>query len=774
MIIHFNIAIFMKKRRLIVFILLFLVAGWQAAMAQAISGKVVDQQGKALPYVTCVLRSVTDSAYLAGTVTQADGTFSLSKPEAECVLHLSMMGYESQDIANPAGNLGTITLKADSMTLDEVVVKGETPLMTMKDNVLTYNTSQILAKRNITNGHELLKELPSVISLNGEDIDLVGAQATTIFISGKRKQMTLDYLKSLPADQIEKVEVIYNAPPEWHVSGAVLNVVLKKNDRYTLNGMLQAGYENQHANTYNGGGSLFASTPHWNYEFIYKYTNGIGVSQETTESHHTLNGTLYDIYSQVDGRNKWQGHSIFASAGRDVGEKGDITLSYTGRLNPKDKTVSIGQNSYFGNSTSQKDGHDYLHYVDLTYTNGKGTKAGVSYMNYYDRGLQALRVTDPEGTETSSLDYNSSQRVSTWRGYIDMRHKLAHGWTLTYGGSYTYTNTKNWQTQETDLSNLENETSESKLEEHNGDLYLGVMKSFWEGKLSLYASLKGNYYKANDYKKYALLPTTQVTWVPSQNHIFQLSYVMMKRYPGYWQTRDFASYRDAYSREEGNSGLRPETIHNATLNYILKGKYVLQLNYTGIEDCMLYQAYQSDKSLSLIYKSQNINYGQQLNLTAVIPVTICKWWDMNATLDGWWESYKASNWNGLYFNRHNWTAMALLNNTFTLAKKPKLQANLTAFYRTPSIQGVIDMETNWGINASLRMTFLKDKATLSLGCDDMFQTLYPKMHVRLDGQNLDFIQSRYVNRSIYVRFSYKINGYKERSRQEVDTSRLGM
>ena len=398
--------------------------------------------------------------------------------------------------------------------------------------------------------------------------------------------------------------------------------------------------------------------------------------------------------------------------------------------------------------------------------------AGVDYMNYYDHGPQSLRVTAPEGT--NCLDYDASQRVSHWRGYIDMSHSLRHGWTLTYGGNYTYTNTKNRQTQTTDLGNLEDESGESKLEEHNGDLYLGVMKSFWEGKLSLYASLKGNYYKANDYKKYSLLPTTQVTWVPSQNHVFQLSYVMMKRYPGYWQTRDFASYRDAYSREEGNSGLRPETIHNATLNYILKGKYVLQLNYTGIEDCMLYQAYQSDKSLSLIYKSQNINYGQQLNLTAVIPVTICKWWDMNATLDGWWESYKASNWNGLYFNRHNWAAMALLNNTFTLAKKPKLQANLTAFYRTPSIQGVIDMETNWGINASLRMTFLKDKATLSLGCDDMFQTLYPKMHVRLDGQNLDFIQGRYVNRSVYVRFSYKINGYKERSRQEVDTSRLGM
>lgn len=760
--------------RSIVFILLFLVAGWQAAMSQSISGKVVDQQGKALPYVNCVLRATADSAYLSGAVTAADGTFSLAKPQADCTLHLSMMGYESKEIAHPSGNLGTITLQADTMTLDEVVVRGETPLMTMKDNVLTYNTSQILAKRNITTAHELLKELPSVMSLNGEDINLVGAQTTTIFISGKRKQMTLDYLKSLPADQIEKVEVIYNAPPEWHVSGAVLNVVLKKNDRYTLNGMLQAGYENQHANTYNGGGSLFASTPHWNYEFIYKYTNGIGVSQETTESHHTLNGTLYDIYSQVDGRNKWQGHSIFASVGRNVGEKGDITLSYTGRINPKNKTVSIGQNSYFGNSTSQKDGHDYLHYVDLTYTNGKGTKAGVSYMNYYDRGLQALRVTDPEGAETSSLDYNSSQRVSTWRGYIDMRHKLAHGWTLTYGGSYTYTNTKNRQTQETDLGNLENETGESKLEEHNGDLYLGVMKSFWDGKLSLYASLTDNYYKINDYKRNTLIPMAQVTWMPSQSHIFQFYGSIWRDYPSYWQTRDFASYSDAYTRNEGNSSLTPDLTYSAVATYILKGKYVLQANYMRINNHMLWQGYQSDEELALIYRPQNIDYFQTVDVTATIPVTLWKWWDVSVALTGAWQHYKASNWNGLYFNRHKWLGLAILNNTFTLAKKPKIQANVMAFYRTGPLQGFMDYTPNWGVNASLRMTFLKDKATLSVGCNDIFQTGITDFRQRLGTQNLTFNLGRFVNRAIYVRFSYKINGYKERSRQEVDTSRLGM
>lgn len=86
----------------------------------------------------------------------------------------------------------------------------------------------------------------------------------------------------------------------------------------------------------------------------------------------------------------------------------------------------------------------------------------------------------------------------------------------------------------------------------------------------------------------------------------------------------------------------------------------------------------------------------------------------------------------------------------------------------------MDYDPNWGVNASLRMTFLKDKAMLSVGCNDIFQTGITDFHQRLGTQNLTFNLGRFVSRAIYVRFSYKINGYKERSRQEVDTSRLGM
>lgn len=764
----------MKKRRSTILALLLLVMGWQAAMAQTITGKVVDKEGKALQYVNCVLRSLTDSAYLGGSVTQADGTFSLTKPEAECVLHLSMMGYASQDIACDKEDLGTITLQPDTMTLSEVVVKGERPLLTMVNNTLTYNVEGILQKRNITNAHELLKELPSVLSLDGESLDLVGAQTTTVFISGKQKPMTLDYLKSLPADEVEKVEVIYNAPPEWHVDGAVLNVVLKRKDSYTLNGMLQAGYSNQHANSYNGGASLFASTPKWSYNLIYKYSNWRDVNQNTTESHHTLEGTIYDIYSETNGKSKGQGHDVFANISRKVGKDGDISLAYSGRLSPDGKSTSIGDNSYFGISTSNSEDKSYMHDIHLSYTNGKGIKAGVEYMNYYDRGPQWLRVTDPNGEETSNLDYDANQRVSQWKAYVDMNHKLGHGWQLGYGANYMYTNNKNRQTLETDLGNMESGKSESKLEEHKAQVYATIRKSLWDNKLSLAASLKEEYYKANEYKKNALLPVAQITWVPSGNHILQFIYGMMRNYPSYWQTRDFASYTDAYTREEGNSSLKPSMLHNARVLYVLKGKYTVWLNYTKIKDHILYQGYQSDESLALIYQPQNINYAQTVDMGVTIPLSVCKWWDLDATLSGSWQDFKADNWNGHYFNRHKWLGMATFNNTFTLSNKPKLQANINGFYRTGPLQGVLDYDQNGGVSASLRLTFLKDNATLSVGCEDIFQTYYADFHQRLDNQDLTFNLGRHVSRNIHVSFTYKINGYKERSHHEVDTSRLGM
>ena len=106
----------------------------------------------------------------------------------------------------------------------------------MINNRLTYDLQSVKQNKIIANAHELLKELPSISSTDGNSLNLAGANGTTILISGKVSSLSteqlIEYLKTLPAEKVEKVEVIYNAPPQLHIKGAVINVVL--NQKYRL------------------------------------------------------------------------------------------------------------------------------------------------------------------------------------------------------------------------------------------------------------------------------------------------------------------------------------------------------------------------------------------------------------------------------------------------------------------------------------------------------------------------------------------------------------
>ena len=90
---------------------------------------------------------------------------------------------------------------------------------------------------------------------------------------------------------MEKVEVIYNAPPQLHIKGAVINVVLKKENRYTMNGQVQATWTNQHENSFSGVGSLFLTSPKWSFDLMYSIADNKQISKSTTTAKHTLGTT---------------------------------------------------------------------------------------------------------------------------------------------------------------------------------------------------------------------------------------------------------------------------------------------------------------------------------------------------------------------------------------------------------------------------------------------------------------------------------------------------
>jgi TonB-linked SusC/RagA family outer membrane protein len=94
------------------------VTVWAQGARMTVSGKVVDQNGDAIPGVLVVVSGTTN-----GATTDLDGKYSISAP-SNAVLEFSCMGYTSQSVEVAKRAVIDITLKEDNFLIEETVVVG--------------------------------------------------------------------------------------------------------------------------------------------------------------------------------------------------------------------------------------------------------------------------------------------------------------------------------------------------------------------------------------------------------------------------------------------------------------------------------------------------------------------------------------------------------------------------------------------------------------------------------------------------------------------------
>ena len=91
--------------------------------AQTVSGKLIDENSQPLPYANVVLLSLPDSAFVSGTISGEDGTFTLEATSVNQIVKISSIGYNP--VCKPVSptNIGIVQLVPDAQQLGEVVVK---------------------------------------------------------------------------------------------------------------------------------------------------------------------------------------------------------------------------------------------------------------------------------------------------------------------------------------------------------------------------------------------------------------------------------------------------------------------------------------------------------------------------------------------------------------------------------------------------------------------------------------------------------------------------
>lgn len=242
---------FFKKNALT----LVLLIGSFSVLAQAptykIKGKIVDQTSRSpLIYATVSIMDMETGELIAGVVTDEQGYFKMKAPAGVYNIKAQYVSYHTKTIPNTRIDqnidLGEIGLTFMSNTLNEIVIRAEKTQVQIRLDKKIYNLGKDLTTQGTT-VTDALSNVPSVsVSIDGA-ISLRGNENVKILINGKPSALAgfgSDALQQLPAEAIEKVEVITSPSARYTAEGTagIINIILKREETLGFNGSISANF----------------------------------------------------------------------------------------------------------------------------------------------------------------------------------------------------------------------------------------------------------------------------------------------------------------------------------------------------------------------------------------------------------------------------------------------------------------------------------------------------------------------------------------------------
>ena len=547
--------------------------------AQTVSGKLIDENGQPLPYANVVLLSLPDSAFVGGTISGEDGTFTLETTSESQIVKISSIGYKTVCKPVSPANIGIVQLVSDAQMLGEVVVKGYLPVTRIKgDAMITGVAGTALEKAGTA--EQMLDKIPNVTSKDGE-INVFGRGTPEIYVNG-RKLLDNSELDRLSAENIKSVEVVNNPGARYGAEvTSVIRIITKKAEGegfgFDNRAMLQYNRDwsaleqlnfNYRKNGWDLSGMLYGSRmygwirkeavqdtylqEHWqqqstifndwtsknfnarlavNYTFNEHSAFGIRYDYHKTPYSNALMETYMDVYRSGTFSEKTYSPNLMDNNS----EYHQVNTYYNGKI--KDWSIDLNLDGYWDKS-------DKANYLDEKTALPDGSEEGhyVSIFNDIDNTLYAARLI-------------LSRPV--WDGE------------LSFGGEYTYTNRRNVNLNPEGIVS----DDDSRIRENMGAAFVEYSRKF--GSVQALAGLRYEYNASDYYEKDIrvdeqsknfsnLFPTLSIAF-PINRVNLQLAYRTDIARPSYWDLRSSILLVNKYTYETGNPLLEPKFTHNLTL-----------------------------------------------------------------------------------------------------------------------------------------------------------------------------------------------------------------
>lgn len=749
------------------------LAAFISLAAQNITGRLVDEQGVPIAYANIVVLSLPDSAFVAGTISQENGTFTFNAIENGQLLRITSIGYETY-YANCKSDMGTIGLQSSAEMLGEVVVKSTLPKTRMKgDAMVTGVAGTVLEKAGSM--EQLLDRIPNVTAYGGE-IKVFGRGTPEVYINGRKMTDAME-LERLNSDNIRNIEVITN--PGARYSANVKSVI-----RITTKNIEGEGFGFDARAFFN-----YSNLTQWDEagRFNFNYRKGgfdlIGMLYMSNSS--SADNKTIGQYTYLD--KTWEQTNQIESEMHRKNPYGKLGLNYM--FNPRH---SIGVNFSYDRYPATDD--NWMDMTSTVYRDGELIENSTSYLTqseqrtvmqanlYYTGQLNEWNIDfnadwylNKEDTPSSTVEkYKEigkdpqSQTVSTetFKRSRLMASKLVvstplWGGKLEFGGEYSYSKRK---TTYTVLPVGFIDDDRSRIQE-------GLTAGFMEyarkiGPIHLQAGLRYeninfDYYEEDKYMPEQsrvfnnLFPSISLSATLGDID-FQLGYATDVDRPSYWQLRSSVLYANRYTYETGNPFLVPQINNN--LNFGASWKWInLNAVYSHISDPITSYSdtYKDDPSVTLL-QTINGNAYDQVNASLTFQPKVGIWSpSLTMAVTKQWYNMEVhggksvSNPMGTFrFNNTfdtKWVTISILMNAATKGNSENMRIEKRMF-RT---------------DLSLYKSFLKDRLSVQFDVRDLFLSGTVPVII-YSGTKNSIYYSQQSERNTKITLRYKFNVTKSK------------
>jgi len=677
-----------------------------------LSGKITDSDQKPIEFTIVSLSS--NSETVDYVITDSLGRYEMTELAAgEYSCLFQYVAYADTAITiNLTANKKLDLIYEGSLLLDEAVIVAKKPVLTRKIDRISFN----VANTDIVFGSsiwEVLRKTPLVEVSNDGDIKINGTSGVTVYINDRKKVLSgealMNYLSSVPSDNIEAIEVITTPPSRYEAQGGagVLNIVMKRNEHEGLTGSIVGKTLQATFNSHGGNLSLNSRKGKLNvYADAY-------ISNNTTQR-------LLDKNIDFGSNNflvKRQINTIFGSKskyfGGDLGIDYDVKknhvigmlIDFSGSNNVDNRNAISMDNYSTTDSLSITDNTDdgmlknysvNLNYQGTLDSTGKKLTVNLDFFDY-DSSDESVSKTGLYATDAETLLYTRSwfrsaspQKIKNLSASLDYEWSINDKLYIELGGKTSFSTINN------DLL-FEDRIDESvwirdplrsnlfKYEENIHAVYTSLnydINDKWEYKLGVRLEntesngfLEGKQVVDRNYTN--IFPTAFLKYSANDESSYVLSLSSRITRPSFWNVNPFRYYTSDNAYLEGNPFLLPSKYFRQELNYTLRnesGTYIFQTGASQLID--EFYALPFNPSENVIANRQ-INYGNKYAFFESITMrkNFTDWWSLTGNMLAAYIMSKGE-YNDIVIDNKTFLLSLSANQSFDISQKAGLSATL--------------------------------------------------------------------------------------------------